>query len=106
MCILDRDLRYREINPWLAAMNGLPVDEHIGQHLREVIPDVSAEIEETLRWVLATGGAIRGGVIQAPTPAFPDELRTFQHDLEPVRCGAGLIVGVRCIVQDVTRRVG
>ncbi len=40
-CHLDTDLRFIHINEWLAAINGVPVEEHLGRTTREVIPDVA-----------------------------------------------------------------
>ena len=42
--LVDRDLRYVHVNERLAAMNGLPVEAHLGRTLREVIPDIAADV--------------------------------------------------------------
>ncbi len=38
LCSLDTNLRYIQINDWLAALNGLPVEAHLGRTIREVLP--------------------------------------------------------------------
>src|SRR5215211_2456520 len=38
MVFVDRDLRYVRINHALAAVNGRPVEEHLGRTVREVVP--------------------------------------------------------------------
>ncbi len=48
LCYLDTDLRYRHINKWLAELNGLPVEQHLGRHVRDVIPEAAAGIEAQL----------------------------------------------------------
>ena len=55
LCHLDLDLRYVQINKWLAAANGLSVSEHIGRTIAEVLPDVARGIEKQLRRVITTG---------------------------------------------------
>ena len=40
LCVLDLDLRFVEINEWLAKINGLPVAEHIGRKIQEALPIV------------------------------------------------------------------
>ncbi len=45
LCCLDTNLRYVHINHWLAAINGLSVEEHLGRTVREVLPNVAAGIE-------------------------------------------------------------
>ncbi len=41
LCLFDTELRYRHINEWLAAINGLSVEAHLGRRISEVIPEVS-----------------------------------------------------------------
>ena len=55
LCYLDRDLRYLIISNWLAAMNGMPADDHLGRTVGEVLPDVAAGVESQLRSVIETG---------------------------------------------------
>ena len=54
LCSLDTNLRYIHINDWLAALNGLSVEAHLGRTIREVLPDVAAGVEHQLRQVIKT----------------------------------------------------
>ena len=103
LCSLDLDLRYVQINEWLAAVNGLTVGEHLGRTIGEVQPDVARGVEKKLRRVIKTGEPIEG-TVEAETPAHPGIVRTFQHNFYPVRSPDGAVVGVSCAVQDVTER--
>lgn len=105
-CVLDRDLRYVTISRWLADLNGPSVEEHLGRTIGEVLPEVAAVVEPVLRGVLETGEPVLNGIVEAVTHAFPDEKRTFKHDYRPVKCAADQIIGVHCLVQDITRRAG
>ena len=51
----DLELRYLRVNETLAAINGLPADEHVGRTLHEVIPKLATRVEEICRGVPATG---------------------------------------------------
>ena len=104
LCYLDLDLRYVQINKWLAAINGLTVGEHIGRTIAEVLPDVAAVIEEPLRRVIATGEPVEGGGVEAETPAATGIIRRFQHSFYPVKAPDGTVVGVSCTVHDVAER--
>ncbi len=104
MCLFDTELRYRHINEWLASINGLSVEAHLGQTISEVIPGVSAGVESLLRRVMETGEPVLDGVVEAETPASPDQKRTFQHSYHAVLSDEGIVVGVSCIVQDITER--
>ncbi|MDA2910888.1 PAS domain-containing protein [Nitrospiraceae bacterium AH_259_D15_M11_P09] len=104
LCSLDTNLRYIQINDWLAALNGLPVEAHLGRTLREVLPDVAAGVEQQLRKVIGTGEPVIDGRVDAETPAHPGVVRTFQHHYYPNRSKDGRIVGVSCVVVDINER--
>ncbi len=104
LCYLDRDLRYLNINKWLASLNGLSVEEHLGRKVHEVVPEVAKGIENQLRLVMETNTPIIDGTVKAATPAQPAAKRTFMHNYIPVVDGNGEVVGVSCLVQDITSR--
>lgn len=60
LCYLDTDLRYVYINEWLAAINGIPVEGHLGRTIAELLPGVAAGVESQLRHVIETGQPITG----------------------------------------------
>lgn len=101
-CQLDTDLRYVSINVWLAKLNGVSVEDHIGRTIGEILPHVAAGVETVLRGVMETGQPVINGIVEAETPAFPNEKRRFQHDYHVRTSSDGEVIGVKCIVQDVT----
>ena len=103
LCYLDLDLRYIDINKWLAAVNGLVVKEHLGRTIGDVLPDVARSVEEKLRRVITTGEPIEGETVAERTPAQPRIRRTFRYNFYPVKSPEGTVVGVSCAVQDVTK---
>jgi len=104
LCSLDTNLRYLHINDWLAELNGLPVEAHLGRTIGEVLPDVAAGVEQQLRKVMETGEPIIDGRVDAETPAYPGVVRNFLHHYYPVRSEDGRIVGVSCVVEDISER--
>ena len=54
LCLFDTELRYLHINEWLAAINGLSVEAHLGRTISEVIPHVSRGVASLLRGVMET----------------------------------------------------
>ena len=44
LCLFDTDLRFRHINDWLAALNGLSGEDHLGRSIGEVFPRVAAAV--------------------------------------------------------------
>ncbi len=104
LCCLDLDLRYVHINEWLAAINGISVQEHLGRTIGEVLPDVAAGVESLLRQVIETGEPILDGTVESQTQAQPEIKRIFQHSYLPVKSDDDTIIGVTCAVQDITER--
>ena len=69
LCSLDLDLRYVQVNEWLAVVNGLAVSEHLGRTIGEVLPDVARGVEKQLRRVITTGQPIEVETVEAePEP--------------------------------------
>ncbi len=55
LAVLDTELRYLRINERLAAMNGQPMEAHLGKTVREILPAFAPIIEPLCRQVLLTG---------------------------------------------------
>ena len=100
LCRLDTELRYRHINQYLADYNGLPVTEHLGRTIGEVLPDVAAKIEPLLRRVIETGTPVIEGSVEGETPRQPGAQRLFSHHFHPVFADDHTIKGVTCIVEE------
>lgn len=106
LCYLDRAFRYLQINEWLARINGLPVEQHLGKTLDEVVPDVARGIVEHLVQVAESRQPILNGQVVATTPAHPDEKRTYEHNFFPDVTAVGNVVGFNVVVWDVTEHLG
>ncbi|HUF74144.1 MAG TPA: GGDEF domain-containing protein [Gammaproteobacteria bacterium] len=102
LCYFDAEFRFRYINEWLARINGMPVDAHLGKSIRELLPDVADGIIPQIRRVFETGEPIIDGELIAQTPAHPREPRHYRHSYYPDKDAANKIVGIHCVVQDVT----
>ncbi|MEK6236146.1 MAG: ATP-binding protein, partial [Planctomycetales bacterium] len=60
--------------------------------------------ETQLRQVIETGEPIVNGEVVAETPADPQVKRHFLHNYYPIRSNQGDVVGVSCVIQDVTKQ--
>ncbi len=105
LCYFDTDLRFLYINEWLACINGLPVEAHLGKTIDEVLQDVAVVVVPQLRHVLQTGEPNIEGEVEAETPAHPGESRRYMHNYYPDKSEDGTVVGVSCVVHDITERV-
>jgi len=104
LCYFDTDLRFLYINEWLARINGLEVEAHLGKTVDEVLQDVAAGVVPQLHQVLKTGEPIIEGMVEAETPAHPGESRRYMHNYYPDKNKDGTVVGVSCVVYDITER--
>jgi two-component system CheB/CheR fusion protein len=102
LCFVDRDLRYRRINERLAAINGRPVSDHIGRTVREMIPDLAAEVTPVYERVLRTGEPIVDVEVRGSLPSDPDVEHVWLVSYHPVRASDGEIRGVTAVVADIT----
>ena len=104
LCAFDTDLRYLSINAWLAALNGIPVEDHLGRTIGEVLPDLASTIEPQLQQVIETGHPVVDETASGSTMAASGDKRHFQHTYQPIMSSDGAITGVNCVVLDITER--
>ncbi len=101
LCVFDSDLRWVEINDWLAKINGLPVAEHVGRTIQEVLPAVAAIVVPQLREVIETGVPKIGGSTRAETPAHPGVEHYYRHNFVAIDTEERGIVGLSVMVEDL-----
>jgi PAS domain S-box-containing protein len=101
---LDKDLRFLRLNPALAAINGLPIESHLGRPLSEVLPLVSPEMTRACRQVLETGQSIVNVEVTAQTPARPGQERYWLCNFYPVKTSDGRMLGAGAVVTDIDDR--
>ncbi|HMQ29561.1 MAG TPA: PAS domain S-box protein [Chloroflexaceae bacterium] len=95
---LDRDLRFVEVSPALALLDGVPVAEHLGRALAEVLPAHAPALEPPLRQVVWTGAPAEQVPLSFGPPASPASGAGWLADAFPVRAGAGAVLGVELVV--------
>jgi PAS domain S-box-containing protein len=102
LALVDTELRFVRVNAALAAINGRPIEEHIGRRIDEVLPEFADALVPVYREVLETGEAI----LEREIVREVRESSHVRHVLAswfPVRMD-GAIVGVGAVVVDITDR--
>jgi PAS domain S-box-containing protein len=101
LAYVDRSLRYVRINQRLADLNGVPIAEHFGKTITEILPDdpLAAYIEQLLRNVISSGEAITELEFEAGEGPLGN--RQWRADYQPIFSGHE-IVGVLAIIEEVT----
>ena len=105
LALMDTEFRYVRVNEALAEMNGVPVDEHYGRTLREVLGDeLAATIEPLHRQVLESGQPILDLHFQGTVKARPHEIQSSLVSYYPVNDVWGDKIGVGVVITDVSER--
>ncbi len=101
--VLDRELRYLAVNEALAEINGVPVADHLGRTLAEVVPGAALSAAPVFRQVLDTGRPAPERLLSGELPKAPGERRSWLVTAYPV-AGDGRPHAVAVLVWDVTDR--
>ncbi|MCZ2818140.1 PP2C family protein-serine/threonine phosphatase [Modestobacter sp. VKM Ac-2984] len=99
--LFDLQLRHVRVNPVLAEMNGLPVEQLLGRTPSELHPEVGGEAEALYREVLDSGRPRRDVPLTGAVGTRPGELRHWNVSFFPVR-HADEVIGLCVLVADVT----
>ena len=101
LCLLDVNLRYLRINERLAAINGLPVEDHLGRTVWDVIPEAAPFFAPFLQRIIQSGRPVLDWHVRTDrrsSSAARDLLASYY----PVKTAAGETLGVAGVVQEIT----
>jgi PAS domain S-box-containing protein len=102
LAFLDPELRYVYANEALAAINGVPYNQHIGHTIREVLPQWAPQLEPIFHQLMATREPLLNQEISGET--YPPG--TFRYGLinyYPVCLPNGQLLGVGVTGIDITQ---
>ncbi len=98
----DRELRYRRVNEALAAINGFPVEAHLGKRMPELLGVLGEDLERLFRRIIEQGEVMANVDVTGETPAAPGKVRNWLASYYPVVDSGGETVGVAAAVIEVT----
>lgn len=104
LCFVDTDLRFVRINEQLAQINGLPVSEHLGRTLREIVPEMADQLEPLYRQVIESGEPILNLEVAGTNRAQPGVLRHWLVSYYPQKDLHQRVIGVNVMVQEISDR--
>ena len=103
IAFFDKDLRFVRINNFLASLNGLAAELHIGRLLDELMPAEHADwIKTRMQQVLDTGQPLLNIELTGPKVSKPEELVHMVVNYYPVCAANGEIMGVGCAIADIS----
>ena len=71
LAVFDRQLRYRMLNPYLAASNGTTIDAHLGKHVDQILGDISPQVGSAIQRVFVTGQPVLNCEVSGAFPTRP-----------------------------------
>jgi len=95
------DSSFIDINPFLAEINGVPRESHLGKTVDEVIPNIASHVRSMLRKVAETGEAVRSEF--EGDPRDPKRQRNWIASYFPVKNSTGEIEAVGTAVLETTK---
>src|SRR3954451_6665927 len=95
IALIDLDLRYVRVNDAIAAITQRPLEEHVGQEVAQVLPNVAETIVPVMKRVIETGKA------ELRTEVHGNRVQAFV-DYVPIHDESGKCPGVAVVVVDVT----
>jgi PAS domain S-box-containing protein len=104
LCVFDRYLRYAHVNECLAEINGVPVTEHIGRTLREIVPEVAPKAEAVAKEIFETGRPVLNVEFQLPADDHPGPTRSWISQWLPLMDADGQVSAINVVVEDVTEQ--
>ncbi|MGO4213691.1 PAS domain-containing protein, partial [Terriglobus sp. YAF25] len=102
----DQKLRYVRLNQFLADINGLPINRHLGRRMTEVFPGpLSERVEMLLSTVFDSGEPVRDIEMKGELPSLPGVQRSWICNWYPVRTQQGVVRWVGVVVMEITQRL-
>lgn len=102
--LFDLGLHYLRINQRLADLGGLPIAQHIGLHISDVVPAFMPTIAAATKKVMATGQPVIAQEVEGPNSVRPDVSRAYSHTWYPIFNKGGEIHRFGVVVEDITDR--
>jgi PAS domain S-box-containing protein len=100
----DHELRYLRINPALAEINGLPIADHLGRTLVDVLPRVPKDVLDAFQHVFQSGQSIVNQEVRAETHKLSGQPRYWLCSYYPVKKADGTVLGAGAVVTDIDDR--
>ncbi|MBE9207886.1 PAS domain S-box protein [Nostoc sp. LEGE 06077] len=101
LAFLDTELRYVYANEALAAINGVPQNQHIGRTLQEVLPEWASQLEPIFQELMTTKQPLLNQEVNGET--YPSGV--YRYGLVsyyPVSLSDGKLLGVGVTGVDIT----
>jgi PAS domain S-box-containing protein len=104
IAFFDRQLRYVRVNEALAAMNGLPIEDHLEHTLYEILPHAADYLAPPIQQVFESGQGLYNQEVSGVRAERPGRRRYALASWYPVLVEKGRSRYVGAMVLDITDR--
>jgi PAS domain S-box-containing protein len=104
LAFLSPDCRYVQINRRLTEICGLSIADHIGQSVRETVPQVADQVEKIVEAVMRTGEPVTGVEVCGQRSDKLNADHVWITNWHPLKSPDGSIVGVNVVAEEITER--
>jgi PAS domain-containing protein len=101
LAILDDQLRYLALNPFLARIHGSSIESHIGKRLQDVVGGLTTQLEPAYKAVVATGHPVLKYEVKGAVSAGT-EAGHWIDNLFPLKDAKGRVKKVCAVVAEAT----
>ncbi|MBV8114811.1 MAG: PAS domain-containing protein, partial [Silvibacterium sp.] len=101
----DRRLRFVRVNQFMAALNGLPVNRHLGRTVGEIFRGrMGTALEESIGKVFEQGQPVQDRELTSGPDDDASQMRSWLANVYPVRTEADVVRWVGVILVDTSER--
>ncbi len=104
LTILDKELRFLQINELLAEINGISVEEHLGKTIDEVLPQIAPVIAPVYEQVVTEGQPVLNLELSGTSLEEPNNLRHFLVSYFPIPSDNEHCVDIGTVLFEITDR--
>ncbi|MDY6785959.1 MAG: PAS domain-containing protein [Cyanobacteriota bacterium] len=105
LVILDPQLRYLQLNTVLAEIDGIPLEEHLGKTLDQVLPDLAPTLIPLYQQVIETKAPVSKVSISGETPKQPGTTCHWEASYFPLFGENRQLLGVGGVIVETSDRV-
>ena len=100
----DDEFRFVRLNQQFAALDGIPIQDHLGRTIAEVLPDLWPQLQSSFKEVFSTQRAVAGLEVAGRAPGTQWFEHHFLVSCYPVQTSPGEVLGVGAVFVDITER--
>ncbi len=83
---------------------GISIADHIGQSVRDTVPQVAEQVEYIVQTILRTGESITGVPVNGQRPDGSNARRIWNTYWHPLKAADGSILGINVAAEEVTEQ--